>query len=181
MNAFELASRVEAEGVGRIVEFLREQSDRGHFVLTAKGRLARDLQLRVGDAMVNRDGDIFGVEFKIERADKHGNFFLETWSNRSRFNRGWLDHLDTDVLLYFFMEDGKLYSIPFQRLKKWAFGDSQRDGRIYDFPERKQSKYRQMNDTWGRCVPIKVVIQEVRGVRTYETSEDGESWTDGSR
>jgi hypothetical protein len=61
-----------------------------------------------------------------------------------------------------------MLSVPFDRLRTWAF----HDGRIYLYPERMQSKYDQMNDTWGRCVPISVVLREVSNCREYQFSGD---------
>lgn len=172
MNAFEQACRVEAEGAADLVAFLSRQSDGGRFVLTKKGRLAQDLQLAYGDAFVSRDGNFYACEFKVERTFT-GNFFIETWSNRSRFRRGWLDHLDADLLLYFFIGSGELFIIPFQRLKEWAFGGMFPQERLYSFPHVPQQKYRQANDTWGRLVPVSVVHQEVR-FRYWRKDDRGE-------
>lgn len=160
-TAFDQACRVEADAMDDLVSFLKQQADNGQFVLITKGPLAVELQRTVGDGMVNRSGQILAVEFKVEQHNKHGNFFLETWSNRSRFNRGWLDHLKTDVLLYYFSDDARLYSIPFAKLKRWAFGSGAAPGNIYRYQERLQRKYNQLNDTWGRCVPIGVIRREV--------------------
>ena len=94
------------------------------------------------------------MELKVEAANKHGNFFLETWSNREWFTLGWMYKLQADVLLYYFLQERELYSIKVPALKEWAFGVGDGQGAIYKYLERKQSKYNQRNDTWGRCVPI---------------------------
>ncbi len=184
MNAFDDARKIELAGKDDLVRFLEAQASNGRVVLTDKGPLSQFLQETVGDAVMNdRQMDTWGVEFKIER--KHtGNLFLETWSNLARRNPGWTVKLNTDVLLYYFLDIGRLYSISFQRLAKWAFGDSdafrqgesvtgRSPGHIYTFPERKQSKYNQLNDTWGRLVPVAVLKKEV-GMKEYTKSQSGE-------
>jgi len=172
-NAFADACTVEAAGVKDIVTFLETQAHHGRFVLTNKGRLAESLQKTVGDAAVNCPlNKIWGIEFKVEEENKHGNFYLETWSNLCFKTTGWMYNLDADVLLYYFLNDKHLFSIPFRRLCRWAFGCGATDeridpGRIYSFREKKQKKYKQLNDTWGRCVPIDVVREEV-GFEEYK-------------
>ena len=51
--------------------------------------------------------------------------------------------------------------LPLSRLQHWAFGIDGRPGRIYDFPERPQRRYAQLNDAWGRIVPVDVLAREV--------------------
>lgn len=180
MNAFTDAREIELAGKDDLVRFLENQACNGRVVLTDKGPLSAFLQETVGDAVMNaRDMTTWGIEFKIEQ--KHtGNLFLETWSNLSRRNPGWMVKLNTDILLYYFLDCSSLYSIGFQRLVIWAFGDSsafrngervnrRSPGRIYDFPERKQNRYNQLNDTWGRIVPLDVLRREV-GIREYTKS-----------
>lgn len=167
MNAFDDASEVSARSMEILIPLLRLRSHDGRFVLTDKGRLSKSLQETIGDALINRaNGDVVAVEMKAEEGNDYDNLFLEEWSNRSRFNRGWLDKLDTDVLLYHFLREDLLYVIDFQKLRAWAFlADSQRGtrnpGRLYDFQSKKQCRREQMNDTWGRCVPIDVIRAEV--------------------
>src|SRR5262245_34199884 len=160
MNGFDLAKRVEVAGMADVVHFLRAKAKEGQFVLTDKGRLAEFLQTTVGDALLNvADGRVLGVELKSEERDGHGNFFLETWSNceHGYQKAGWMITLRSDVLLYYFVAEKRLYSIPFARLWQWAFrlpGKVGPQGRIFDFPEKPQTKYEQRNLTMGRCVPI---------------------------
>ena len=80
---------------------------------------------------------------------------------------GWMYTLNADLLLYHFVKDDRLYKIPFQKLKRWAFHDR----RIFDFPERRQSKYSQLNDTWGRCVPIEIISSELNLSQPFCPSE----------
>jgi hypothetical protein len=140
----------------------------GALVLTDKGNLSELLQRQCGDAVGNsQDGRVWGIEWKVEEENKYNNFFLETWSNLARFRLGWLYTLRTDILLYFFLKELELYSIPFMKLKAWAFIKK----RIYHFPEKLQSKTIQLNDTWGRCVPINVIEKEV-GFNRYILEEE---------
>jgi hypothetical protein len=177
MNAFDKARGVEVEGMRDIVPFLRGRSFEGRFVLTDKGRLSEFLQRTVGDVLLNgARGNCWSVEVKCEASNEHGNFFLEEWSNcvwnsdaEHRFRPGWMYTLDADILLYYFVRQKELYSILFGRLRRWAFlarGAAGNPGRLFDFPQKPQTKYDQRNVTRGRCVPIETVREEV-GLRQY--------------
>ena len=172
MTAFDLTRGVEAQSLAILMPYLLEESN-GRLVLTSKGTLARYLQETVGDMMMNTpDGRLWTVEFKAELENLHGNFFFETWSNRNLEDRashaqrgsnvGWLAKLRADLLFYHFIDDDDLYIFDFFKLKRWAFGAGGRPGRLYDFKEKLQSKYTQLNDTWGRCAPIDVVLRELK-------------------
>lgn len=170
-NPFEEACEIEAAALEDIWPFLLKYAHDGRVVLTGKGTNAKELQKTAGDALFNCPaGKVWTVDWKIEVANLHNNFFLETWSNRSRYTLGWMYTLQTDILLYYFFKEKDLYSIKFAALREWAFIK----GRIYDqeFPEKKQNKYKQMNDTWGRCVPIKIITDEV-GLRHYNLLHAG--------
>jgi len=182
LNAFDEARQVELAGKEDLVRFLENQACNGRVVLTDKGPLAQFLQETVGDAIMNdREMTTWGVEFKIER--KHtGNLFLETWSNLARRNPGWMVKLNADILLYYFLDYSRLYSIGVHKLVLWAFGNSsafrnnervqgRSPGRIYDFPERRQGRYTQKNDTWGRVVPVEILKKEV-GIKEYGKAFD---------
>lgn len=159
VNAFEEASEVERKALQELLPFLKNSFDR--FVLTTTDR---HFQRCYGDCFIEKaSGHLYRVEFKAEEECKHGNIFLETWSNRSRYTRGWLDHLDTDKLLYYFCKERYLLTIDFPSLKRWAF----HDGLIYEFPEKKQGKREQKNDTWGRCIPIKILKQQLPVEETW--------------
>lgn len=167
MNAFRKACEVETRSREIVIPYLRLRSYKGGLVLTDKGRLARHLQQSVGDVLMNvSDDSCIAVELKAEKKNKHGNFFLEEWSNRSLFTRGWLDKLDSCFLLYHFIESDELYIIPFPKLRWWCFiarNSLGFPGRMYDFASKEQQEYDQPNDTWGRCVPIEVIMGEVGG------------------
>jgi hypothetical protein len=179
---YELARTVEARGMAILLPFLRERSD-GQFVLFEKGSLARALQETLGDAVLRaKDGSARSAEVKIENTHT-GNLFLEVWSNRNlevreehiRFgsNVGWLYKSVADLLLYYFLEVDRLYVIDLFRLQQWAFKSTNnigRPGRIWDYPEVPQGKYRQRNETIGRLVPLSVISSEV-GYRLFNPKQ----------
>ena len=165
MNAFDDARTVEAKSFAILMPWIEMSTDDGRYVLTEKGRLSRELQCLYGDVIAQVNGDVVCIEVKAEVEDKYGNFFLEEWSNRSRYTRGWLDKLDTDYLFYHFIKDDLLYVLNFPALRHWAFVSPGKKtgypGRLYDYPSREQKKRAQMNDTWGRCARIADVLAEV--------------------
>jgi hypothetical protein len=174
MNAFQGASLIEARGMAVLLPYIEEKAYQGRFVRTCKGPLARFLQEELGDVLVNTSEDtLYSAEIKVEQRHT-GRLFLETWSNRNLdhqashaergSNPGWMLKLRADVLLYYFLDTDDLYTIPMFRLKRWAFGTGDQRGRIYDFPEKPQSRYRQMNDTWGRVVDVAILMREA-GIR----------------
>lgn len=159
MNAFARASSIETQGRSILEPFLLEKAG-GRFVLFDKGPLAKALQETSGDGVFSIAGDReYFVELKIER-EYTGNLFLETWSNRNLESRdnharigsnpGWLYKQVADLLLYYFLDADRLYCFDLFKLKRWAF----RDRRLFSYPEKKQGRYDQLNDTWGRIVPV---------------------------
>lgn len=128
-------------------------------ILTEKGRLAKWLQLHLGDLFISllRDGTIRSIEVKSDYRDDTGNIFLETWSNWL-VRHGWLFHLRADVLWYYFPHTKRLYSIYLPELKKWAFSDW---FLFKNFREKSQKRYGQQNDTRGIAVPIGVLQQSL--------------------
>ncbi len=151
MNSFEQAKGVEERSLKILRPLIKQRAFNGQFVITSKGPLARELQLTIGDLLYNSDANtVYAVEIKAEQSNRHKNFFLETWSNLSRFTPGWMINLKTDLLLYHFIDDDELWVIPFEKLRIWAF----RKQEIYKHPLLEQKKYKQMNDTWGHVVPI---------------------------
>lgn len=172
MSGFRQAQMVEAEAMVRLRPWLREYAENGQYVVTSKGTLAPFIQEIIGDMAFNRRGDerLYSVELKAERKWT-GNLFLETWSNKNLecrsshaergSNYGWLFKLRADLLFYYFLDTDRLYIFDFFRLKQWAFGRSGAAGRIYDFPEKGQGRYQQLNDTHGRIVPLDVLHREV--------------------
>ena len=165
MSAFDECREVEQRSFEILKPYFAEATDDGRYVLTDKGRLAAQLQQTIGDVIMQVNGEVVCVEVKAEESNLYQNFFLEEWSNRSRFNPGWLLKLDTDFLFYHFIESNELYVINFLRLKHWAFVERSirtgMSGRLYDFDSKPQGKREQRNDTWGRCVPVRILVAEV--------------------
>lgn len=159
MNAFQEGKNVEARAMAVLLPLLQVTSYQGCRLLVAnKGRLALELQRSVGDVLMNTDADtVLALEIKAEIENRHGRLFLETWSNRCRYTPGWMMTCNADWLLYYFVESDELYKVRVDRLKAWAW----HEGRIYEYPEKGQQKYTQLNDTWGRVVPITVLAREV--------------------
>lgn len=169
-NAFDEASKVEQQSLKILRPFIEQRAMNGQYVTTDKGRLAKELQKTCGDVFMNgHDGKIYAVEIKAEAEEKYGNFFLEVWSNLSRYTTGWMFNLDCDILLYHFIKQDELYVINFQHLKDWAFRkeNGNKLGRIWDYPLRPQKKRTQLNDTWAFCVPIKTIESAV-GFKKFE-------------
>jgi hypothetical protein len=173
MSAFGNCCKIEAAGMRDLLPFIGERSLNGQFVLTEKGRLSEELQKRFGDVFLNRrdNGHIVAVEVKSEEVFT-GNFFLETWSNKSRLTPGWMITNDSDFLFYYFLNLRSLHVIPFDKLKKWFFGDNGRTGSESSYFEVRQRKHDQLNDTWGRIVPIEHVRHRVP-MREYLLAESG--------
>jgi hypothetical protein len=96
------------------------------------------------------------VLVKAEEENRFGNFFIETWRNKSAGEGGWITkNCIAKFLGYYFHRDKELYMIKFQEFRKWA------EHNITRFPEKEQSKRIQENDAWGRVVPIQVVEHSV--------------------
>lgn len=170
MNAYNDACKVEAEGVEDICRFLSQQLGSGKFILISKGKLAKDIQKKHGDCMIETNsGYMQFIEFKVENKTT-GNLFLEVWSNKSRRTTGWMFHLNTDYLFYYFLDSRKLYVFDFDELALWAFGSREQKANIWRYREVPQSAYSQKNDTWGRIVPIQALVDSLN-VREYQLEE----------
>ncbi len=147
-----------------LLPLLNTKAFQGRFVITDKGNVSELLQKTVGDIIFNcANQETWSIEVKTEEENKYGNFYLETWSNLSRLTPGWMVTMKADFLWYYFQDIKILYSIQLPKLQSWAFMDRKR---IYAFPEKMQKKTVQLNDTWGRCVPIKIIEKEV-GFKVY--------------
>jgi hypothetical protein len=179
--AFDRASVIGARGVGRVLELLKERSFGGQCVTTTKGRYAPELQKALGDILFNHKDDpdrLVSVEIKTEQRFT-GNLFLEHWSNLSRLTPGWMVTLRADLLFYAFEDRGRVFILDLPKLQQWAFREatSRADfpGWIYAFPLRRQGRYQQMNDTWGRLVPLRVLRESVG---LWEWDMKAESWVE---
>jgi hypothetical protein len=133
------------------------------------------LQKSFGDFFISTDAEtVRSLEIKVER-QWTGNLFLETWSNRNLDDQhahfehgstpGWLVTSRADLLLFYFLDTDDLVTVPLLRLKRWAFGSGPQGG-VYAWPELKQGRYAQRNDSWGRTVPVDHLEREVGAKRT---------------
>lgn len=176
-NAFDAARGIEKRGRDILAPYFEERT--AGLVFTDKGKLARFIQEHAGDFLFNdkRHKTMYAAEMKIEQ--KHtGNLFLETWSNRNLedkqrhadlgSNVGWLAKCRADFLVYYFLDSDDLYVIDLFGLQRWAFGYAKPEtadgkpmpGRIYQYWEVRQKAYNQLNDTWGRLVPVEDLMAQ---------------------
>lgn len=157
MTAFDDCRGVEFES-WRMLQphFQLEWSDDGHYAVITKGRLAKELQAKYGDVILNFHGEVKAIEIKSERRYT-GNLFLESWSNYPH-KPGWMHTLDADYIFYHFIDRNILYIIDFPALKEWAF-----DWKFLEiYPEKPQGKYTQLNDTRGYIVPISELMRDMK-------------------
>ena len=187
MNAFDAGRAIEQRSNEILLPWLGSRCADGRYVLTTKGRLARELQKTIGDVVFNPKGapdTVVTAEVKAEERCEYGNFFLEMWSNLQGdyFTLGWFYTLNADLLLYHFLDEDELYVLHFGRLRRWAFTPCGRDSRppLYQYPVRAQKKYSQRNLTWGACVriddlPDDVLLEKVHPERGDQLPPAGPS------
>jgi hypothetical protein len=158
MNSFEYCQRIEEQGYELVKPYLGQNFDEYVYVNTVeRNELVSAFQQNFGDLIVKKNKALFFIDLKTETEDKYGNLFLETWSNKKRRTPGWFPPevgVKADFVYYIFLKQRTLYILDLPKLRKWAF----EDGNIEDYPEKMQNKYDQLNDTWGRCVKIKDLI-----------------------
>lgn len=172
-NSFRTCQDVEQRSLEILRPFIELRCHNGQYVIVEKGRLAKELQQSYGDLFFNsaNDGGIYTVELKAEETNRWGNLFIEIWSNRSRWNLGWLYKLNADILLYHFLEQDEFHVMSFPELKRWLWDhESGHKPRIYQYAPRVQSKHQQLNDTWGACVPIAHLRSGLATFKTYRAS-----------
>ncbi|MBP8251464.1 MAG: hypothetical protein KAX40_03810 [Herpetosiphon sp.] len=105
------------------------------------------------------------IEIKADRLDTTGNFFFETWSNREQGTVGCFLYTAAEYLYYYFVETGKLYILPTEKVRLWF------RQHMSEFVERETTTT--INGglghytTVGRLVPIARVLAEVDGVEIY--------------
>lgn len=173
MNAFDSARAVEAQSLAILLPYLKERAYDGRLVLTSKGVLARHLQERVGDIILNTDAETFyTIELKAERRET-GNLFLEDWSNLNLDSRqshadrgsnpGWLVKSTAQLLMYHFLDADTLHIFDMFKLQRWAFGSGESEPHIYAYRRQRQNQRAQANDTWGRLVPVAILHREIGG------------------
>jgi len=141
---------IDAQGRQKIMPFLKSVSDSLIWIPKRDDR-----QYTIGDVIIVSSFRV-NTEIKTEKVNPFGNLFLEEWSNRKKKIHGWMYNLDKcHVLIYNFLNSDECYGFPFQKTKEWFMKNKER------FVLKEQNKYSQHNDSWGRLVPIDVLIQEV--------------------
>lgn len=160
MNAFTEACEVEKLAEADLLPYMENVWPDLTYYPTRHHKLVQKV---CGDLLVTREGRAKYVEIKAEAENLHGNLFIEVWSNRSRHTRGWLYTCHADWLWYYFLTSRELCVCPMGVLRRWAFSGA--TSRIEAFPLKSQSKYVQLNDTWGHCVPIPVLQSECEEFR----------------
>ena len=143
-----------------LLPYLESKAWRGQVIQVAKGPLAGHFQRHFGDLLIaTGPGRVASVEIKVNRRWT-GNLFLELWSNKNLDDRsshvergstpGWLITCRADVIGFHFLDTDSVLFLPLSRLQQWAFGIGDHIGAGFsDFPERRQRRYVQANDTWG--------------------------------
>ncbi len=160
MNAFDEGRRIERQGAAMIYPLLNSWA--------GPGRLYNNMnedpekQKRDGDFLIIKAGGRrIKIEFKTEMQNPFDNFFFETWSNlqKKRGKLGWVYTCKADGLLYLFQESRELYSIPWPACHDWLMDN------LIHYKERRQSKHKQLNNTLGRLVPIKDLLDRALAKR----------------
>lgn len=111
----------------------------------------------------NKD-EVSAIDFKIEEKnpfkteDYSGNLFIESWSNRKIYRRGWFYTSKADLIDYCFIEDKISYLFQLDELRDWLICENA----IKTFIEVEQNKYEQNNDTWGYLVSIDKLIENIK-------------------
>lgn len=175
MNSFNAASELEKQSLGVLIPMLLEMFD-GNMLATNSHSHSADLQKTCGDFLARKSiGDVIGLEMKAEM--KHtGNVFIETWSNRKWFASGWLFTSKADYILYHFLDSEVCYVISMRGLKTFCHitesPKTKKPGRLLDYPEVPQKKYDQLNDTWGRLIPVGD-LKSAQCLKEFWTKADG--------
>lgn len=159
VSSFEQACEVEKLAEAVLLPYMQRVWPSCTYYPTRHHRI---IQKVCGDLLVQKTGSAKYIELKAERQNDHGNLFVETWSNKSRGGLGWFHACQADWLWYYFLKPSELYILQMDQLREWARQPMHRP-RLYDFPEKNQRRYVQMNDTWGRPVPIEILKREVAG------------------
>jgi hypothetical protein len=152
MNAFAQAQQVEALAMNELMPWLTLK-----FSPVEKCE-NEFLQRTLGDFTITQNTLKRSVELKAEQRFT-GNLFLEVWSNRPARTLGWLYTSRADILAYYFCDNRQLYVFSLPALQDWAFGVGAGNGAIYQFPEKHQNKYNQLNYSFGRVTPIEAITR----------------------
>lgn len=151
MNVFNLKLLIEKQSEAVVLPFIKQRG-----WVFSKHYLPHDKR---GDYAISRDSKTLNIELKAER-NTTGNFFIEEFSNYApgeyapdgtpRTTLGWFLTLQSDFVLYHFLDTNKIYKIDLKKLQEQS-------QLVYALGRRKQCQAcddGQMNQTIGWCVPI---------------------------
>jgi hypothetical protein len=114
---------------------------------------------------------VIPVEIKGDRYHRTGNFFFETVSNESKGTPGCFLYTKAAWLFYYFLEIGRLYCLPMEKVRPWFIRNMSR------FKEQRTSTPTPGGDSYvtiGRLVPITAVLAEVEGILQFQ--KKGMTW-----
>ncbi len=172
--------RIGREGIELFKPFFHARFE-GAIAYIEKGVMAETLQITIGDAVANNYAkETVCLEFKTEKEDKYGNFFLEEYSNYQphdlRWNKpGWMQTSLCDWIVYIFLNKKMAYCIRFADLKIWSYQTPNSiggSGRIRDYELKPQKKYEQKNETYGFCPKIATIEYEVGFIKVQRCGDD---------
>ena len=90
------------------------------------------------------------VSVEVKTEFKHtGNFFWETWSDKTTGRQGWGYTSEADDLYYLFWDTAIGYRIAGLKYKTFYFPYLKKN-----YPEIKQTKNEQGNESWGCLIPV---------------------------
>ena len=145
MSDYDDSCRIEKEGLKILMPMVRLYSPTKEPTYHAD----QHNQTYKGDFTLYNNGSTKLLEIKTE--EKYtGNLFIEIWSNKSTENPGWLYKLRVDYLWYQFLSTDTVYTMIFNELHNFMHEQDEEGRRRIDKAYLiKQSKYDQLNDTWG--------------------------------
>lgn len=129
----------------------------------------REYQRKDIDLLVYmKDGTELKVEVKADRKYNTGNFFIETVSNLNRNTPGCFLYTEADIMFYYFVGQGWLYSIPVKAFQRWI------DKNIHKYPVKRTSTVGQRGqyESEGRIVPRRVLVKEIPSIKLYDLDKD---------
>jgi len=106
----------------------------------------------------------FFVSIEV-KTDKYttGNFWFETLSNESLGTKGCFVKSKARIIFYYFTEWDDMYILPLNKVREWFLKNIDRFKESKTTTKDLEGNYK--HTTVGRLVPIKILMQEVEGVK----------------
>ncbi len=138
MNSFDKASTISARSLGQLLPTLEVRGMKLQpYEATRSGYKGR--------YRVTSTGVALNLEVKAE-AHETGNVFIETWSNREAGRvGGCTTSRSATCCCTTVLDSGNAYVMQFHKLRNLD---------LSAWPEVKQSRYDQSNESWGRLLPV---------------------------